>query len=107
MKPRVFLPLTFFALILGITPAFSESVTPLSQLTQVSNCKLSKFDTPNNDVVGTGYLGFPTPKERLNTSKTINAAIIGVDFPDLQSKTSSPKSDYTYITKPITKWYSY
>ena len=106
MKPRVFLPLTFFALILGITPAFSESVTPLSQLTQVSNCKLSKFDTPNNDVVGTGYLGFPTPKERLNTSKTINAAIIGVDFPDLQSKTSSPKSDYTYITKPITKWYS-
>ena len=106
MKIRALAPLVSLALAISSIPAHSVSVTPANQLESASSCKLSKFDNPNADSVGTGYLGFPTPVERLNTSRTINAVIIGVDFSDLQSKTPNPKIDYEYITKPITKWYS-
>ena len=106
MRNRALGSLITIALLVPTIPAYSESLTPSSQLTPVSSCKLSKFDNPNSDPAGTGYLGFPTPSERLSTSKNIKAAIIGVDFSDLQSKTPSPKTDYEYITKPITKWYS-
>ena len=97
----------FFALsIVTCQPASSESSTPLSQLSNPVNCKLSIYDNPNHDNIGTGYLGFPTPPERLSTSKVISAAVIGVDFSDLKSNTPNPKIDYEYITKPISRWYA-
>ena len=106
MKKSAVVPLVLIALYISTIPAHSESITPEGQLASTALCKLSKFDNPNIDRAGTGYLGFPTPTERLNTSMLINAAIIGVDFSDLPSKTLNPKIDYEYITKPITKWYS-
>ena len=106
MRKRSITGLIIAVLFVSSTPALSVNATSASQLAPSASCKLSKFDNPNSDPVGTGYLGFPTPTERLNTSKTINAAIIGVDFSDLQSKTPNPKIDYEYITKPITQWYS-
>ena len=106
MKKTALISLIVLVLSISTIPAHSESITPSSQLASTSLCKLSKFDNPNIDLVGTGSLGFPTPTERLNTSKPINAALIGVDFSDLPSKTANPKIDYEYITKPITKWYS-
>ena len=87
-------------------PAFSESITPLTQLSNSANCKFSIYDNPNRDTIGTGYLGFPTPPERLSGTKSISAAIIGVDFADLKSNTPNPKIDYEYITTPISRWYA-
>jgi len=106
-KSKALFASIFFALIGGaLQPAYSESLTPISQLQNPANCKLSIYDNPNRDNIGTGYLGFPTPPERLSTSKAISAALIGVDFSDLKSNTPNPKIDYEYITKPISRWYS-
>ena len=106
-KSKALFASIFFALIGGaLQPAYSESLTPISQLQNPANCKLSIYDNPNRDNIGTGFLGFPTPPERLSTSKAISAALIGVDFSDLKSNTPNPKIDYEYITKPISRWYS-
>ena len=105
MSRRILLPILLALSLIIPSRGSAADVTPVENLADPDLCKLSKYDNPATDFVGTSFLGFPTPEGRIKPSGTINGVIIGVDFADLPSKSKSPKKDYSYITPPMTKWF--
>jgi len=76
-------------------------ITPRSQLSEVSACKVAN-GTPNHHFT----TGFPIGKNRARLDSNPTIPVVAVDFPDLQGK-RSPKVDHEFLFNLVTRYWSH